>query len=89
MRRLFKSAGIPIRPFEYLDVPILIRAMHTHDIHPYHDVRRFAYDASHVTMTSPAFTFHLSHIEMKWHDIMSVHIVGTPHHHGSHHMGKM
>ena len=34
----FESAGIPIRPFEYLDAPILIIAhapcMHTSDVQP-------------------------------------------------------
>ena len=86
-------AGIPVRLFEYLDVPILIIAclpcMYMHDAHAHHDVTRFAYDANHVTMTSPAFAFHSCHIERRWHDIISVHIVGTPHHHGLHHMGMM
>ena len=40
-------------------------------------------------MMSPALAFHLCHIEMRWHDIIGVHIVGTPHHHGSHRMGMM
>ena len=55
----FESAGIPVMPFEYLDVPILIIAcapcMHVHDMHAQHDIIRFAYDANHVTMMSPAF----------------------------------
>ena len=63
----FESAGIPIRPFEYLDVSILIIAhapcMHTHDTHAHCDVTRFAYDVNHVTMTSPVFVFHLCHVE--------------------------
>ena len=84
---------MPIRPFEYLGTPILPRAqapcMHVHDAHAHHDVTRFAYDANHVTMTSPAFMFHSCHIGMRWHDIISVHIVVTPHHHGLHHMGMM
>ena len=25
--------------------------------------------------------------ELRWHDIIGVHIVGTPHHHGLHRMG--
>ena len=87
----FKSAGVPIRPFKYLDVPVLIIAhapcMYTHNAHTQRDVTRFAYDANHVTMTSPAFAFHLCHIEMRWHDIIGVHIVGTPCHHGLHRMG--
>ena len=87
----FKSAGMPVRPFEYLGAPILLRAyapcMHTHDAHAHHDITRFAYDVNNVTMTSPAFVFHLCHIEMRWHDVIGDHIVGTPHHHGSHHMG--
>ena len=41
----FESAGVPVRPFEYLDTPIIIIAcapcMHTHDVHAQHDVRRF------------------------------------------------
>ena len=89
----FKSAGICIRPFEYLSVPILIIAhapcMHAHDMHDHHDVTRFAYDANHVTMTSPAFMFHLCHIGMLWHDIIGVHIVGMLHHHGLHCMQMM
>ena len=89
----FESAGILVRPFEYLRVPILIIActpcMHMSDAHAHRDITRFTYDVNHVTMTSPAFMFHLCHIEMRWHDIISVHIIGTPHHHGSHHMGMM
>ena len=87
----FELAGVPIRPFKYLDVPILIIAcvpcMCTHDAHAHSDVTRFVYDANHVTMTSPEFTFHSCHVEMRWHDIIGVHVVGTPCHHGSHHMG--
>ena len=30
-----------------------------HYAHAQHDITRFAYDASHVTMTSPAFAFQL------------------------------
>ena len=52
----FESAGVPIRPLEYLDVPILIIAcapcMCAHDVHAYRDVTRFAYDVNHVTMMS-------------------------------------
>ena len=59
----FESAGIPIRPFEYLSTPILIIAcapcMCMCDTHARHDVTRFTYDANHVTMMSLAFTFHL------------------------------
>ena len=87
----FQSAGVPVRPFEYLDMPILIIAhvpcMHTHDTHAHHDVTRFAYDANHVTMMSPAFAFHSCHVETRCHDIIGVCVVGTPCHHGSHHMG--
>ena len=77
-----ESAGIPIRPFEYLDVPILVIArvlcscacnVHAHDV-------------NHVTMMSPAFAFHSCHVEMRWHDIIGVHVVGTPCHYGSHRM---
>ena len=87
----FKLAGICIRLFEYLDAPILIIAhvpcTHICNMHAHCDITRFAYDVNHITMTSPAFTFHSCHIEMRWHDINSVHIVGTPCHHGSYCMG--
>ena len=87
----FKSAGVPIRLFEYLSAPILIIA-HVPctcicDVHAHHDVTRFIYDANHVTMMSPASVFHLRHTGMRWHDVIGVHIVGTPHHHGLHLMG--
>ena len=89
----FKLAGVPIRPFEYLGVPILIIAhtpcMHMSYVHAHHDVTRFAYDTNHVTMTSRAFVFHLCHVEMRWHDVISVCIVGTSCHHCLHHMGMM
>ena len=82
----FKSPGIPIRLFEYLDMPIVLIAcapcMCVHNMHAYCDVTRFAYDVNHVTMTSPAFTFHSCHL-------VGVRIVGTPCHHGLHHMGMM
>ena len=42
----FESAGIPIRPFKYLDVPILIIArapwMHVHNMHAHCDITMFA-----------------------------------------------
>ena len=86
----FELAGIPVRLFEYLDAPILIIACvpctRTCDVHAQCHIARFTYDANHVTMTSPAFAFHSCHIEMRWHDIIGVHIVGTPCHHGSHHI---
>ena len=89
----FDSAGIPLRPFKYLDVPFLIIAdapcTHTCDAHAHHDITRFAYDANHVTMTSPVFMFHSCHIETRWHDVIGVCIVGTLHHHGLYHMGMM
>ena len=89
----FESAGVPVRLCKYLDAPILIIAhvpcMHACDVHAQHDVTRFTYDANHVTMTSPAFTFHLCHVETRWHDVIGVHVVGTPCHHGSHRMGMM
>ena len=72
-------------------MPILIIAcapcMHAHDVHAHHDVTRLTYDMSHITMMSPAFAFHLCHIGIRWHDVIGVHIVGTPHPHGLHHMG--
>ena len=86
-----KSAGVPIRLFEYLSTPILVIAhapcTHACNVHAHHDITRFADDANHVTMTSPAFAFHSCHIGMRWHDVMGVCIVGTPCHHGLHHMG--
>ena len=89
----FESAGIPVRLVEYLDMLILIIACApctcTHDVHAYCDVTRFAYDVNHVTMTSPAFAFHSCHIKIRWHDVIGVCVVGTPHHHGSHCMGMM
>ena len=87
----FESAGVPIRPFEYLDAPILIIACvpctRACDAHAQHDITRFAYDANHVTMMSPVFVFHSCHIGMRWHDIIGVRVVGTPRHYGLHHMG--
>ena len=89
----FPKFGIPVRPFKYLDVPILITACVpctcTHALHAHHDVTRSAYDANHITMMSPLFTFQLCHVETMWHDIIGVHIVGTPCHHGSHCIGMM
>ena len=82
---MFESAGIPVRPFKYLSTPILIIACalctRACDAHAHCDVTRFAYDVNHITSMSPAFAFCSCHIEMRWH------VVGTPHHHGSHHMG--
>ena len=87
----FESAGIPIRPFEYLITLILIIAhvpcMCMCDMHAHHDITRFAYDVNHVTVMSPVFTFHSCHMELRWHDIIGVCIVGTPCHHGAHCMG--
>ena len=75
----FESAGIPDRPIEYLDAPILIIActpcMGACNAHAYCDITRFAYDGNHVAMTSPVFVFHSCHIEMRWHDVISVHVV--------------
>ena len=89
----FESAGIPIKPFEYLGMPILLIAhvpcMSAHDAHAHHDIKIFTYDVNHVTMTSPVFAFHSCHVGMRWHEIMGVHVAGTPHHHGLHHMGMM
>ena len=89
----FRSAGMTIRLFEYLGVPILLRAhapcMCMCDTHAYCDITRFAYDVNHITMTSPVFMFHSCHIEMRWHDIIGVCIVGTPCHHGLHCMGMV
>ena len=87
----FQVAGVPIRPFRYLDAPILIIARapcsHARNAHAQHDITRFASCANHVTMMSPVFAFHLCHIGMRWHDVISVCIVGTPCHYGLHRMG--
>ena len=87
----FESAGVPIRPIEYLDVPILVIAcapcMHPSNAHAHRDITRLTYDANHVPMTSPVFAFHSCHMEMRWHDVNSVCVVGTPHHHGLNRMG--
>ena len=85
----FELAGVPVRPFEYLDMPILIIvcAPCTRDAHAQRDVTRFASCVNHVTMTSPAFAFHSCHVGMRWHDVISVRVVGTPRHYGSHCMG--
>ena len=86
-----ETAGIPIRLFEYLDTPILIIAcapcLHACDAHAQRDVTRFASCANHVSMMSPAFTFHLYHIGMRWYDVISVRVVGTPCRYGLHRMG--
>ena len=87
----FELAGVPVRPFEYLDAPILIIAhapcTHARDTHAQCDISRLTYDVNHVTMTSSAFVFHSCHIGMRWHDIIGVRIVGTPCHYGLHRMG--
>ena len=87
----FESAGIPIRLFEYLDAPILIIAhvpcSCARDVHAQCDVTRFTSCANDITMTSPAFTFPSCDVGMRWHDIISVCVVGTPCHYGSHCMG--
>ena len=89
----FELAGIPVRPYEYLDAPILIIAhgpySHMRDAHAQQDVTRFASCANHITMTSLVLAFHSCHVGMRWHDIIGVHVVGTPCHYGSHHMGMM
>ena len=61
--------------------------MHTCNAHAQRDVTRFAYDANHITMMSPVFAFHSCHVEMRWHAIIGVRVVGTPRHHGLHRMG--
>ena len=87
----FESAGVSVRPFEYLHAPILILAralcMRTRDAHAQCDITTFASCANHVTMMSPTFAFHLCHIGMRWHDVISVCVVGTPRHYGLHRMG--
>ena len=87
----FESADITVRLIEYLDVPIFIIAcapsMRACDMHAHCDITRFTFDANHVIMMSLVFTYHLCHIEMRWHDVIGVRIVGTPHHHGLHCMG--
>ena len=87
----FRSAGVPVRPFGYLDATISIIARapcsRARDVHAQRDVTRFASSVNRITMTSPAFAFHSCHVEMRWHDVISVRIVGTPRHYGSHRMG--
>ena len=74
----FESAGVPVRPFEYLCAPILLIAhapcMHMCDAHAHCDITRFAYDVNHITMMSTAFMFHSCHVGMRWHDVIGVHI---------------
>ena len=86
-----QSAGVPVRPYGYLGAPILIIArapcLRACGAHAQRDVTRFASCVNHVTMTSPAFAFHSCHVEMMWHDVTSVRILGTPRHYGSHRMG--
>ena len=87
----FQLAGVPARPFEYLDAPILIIARapcsRARDVHAQRDVTRFASCVNHVIMTSPAFMFHSCHVRMRWHDVICVRVGGTPRHYGSHCMG--
>ena len=75
----FESARVPVRLFKYLDMPILIIACVpctcVCDAHAHHDITRFTYDVNHITMMSPAFAFHSCHVEMRWHDVISVHVV--------------
>ena len=72
----FQSAGVPVRPFGYLDTPILIIACapcsRACDEHAQRDITRFASCVNHSTMTSPAFAFHSCHVGMRWHDIISM-----------------
>ena len=86
----FESAGIPIRLFEYLDVffnysmcvmPARVRCTCLTSRHKvsimckprHHDV-----NSIHVPYVP---------LGMRWHDIIGVHVVGTPHHYGMHRMG--
>ena len=68
-----ESACVPARLLQYLSVPILLIACVpcacTCNVHAHHDITRFAYDANHVTMMSPVFTFHIG---MRWHDVIGV-----------------
>ena len=69
---------MPARPVRYFDVLFLIIAqapcMCVKNAHAQHDITRFTYDASHVTMMSPAFMFHSCHVRMRWHDVIGVHM---------------
>ena len=89
--RTIELAGIPVRLIEYLDMPILIIAhvpcTRACDAHAQRDITRFASCVNLVTMTSPAFVFHSCHVGMRWHDVISVCVVGTPRHYGLHRMG--
>ena len=53
----FKSAGIPIRPFKYLGMPILIKAhvpcTCTCSMHAHHDVTRFVLENHQVWVVPP------------------------------------
>ena len=42
-------------------------ASHVHDAHAHHNITRFTYDTNHVTMMSPAFMFHLCHVDVRLH----------------------
>ena len=48
--------------------------IHVCDVHARQDITRFTNKVNHVIMTSSAFTFHLCHIGMRWHDVIGVHI---------------
>ena len=82
----FKLACMHARPLEYLDMLFLHRACVPCTCvciaHARCDVTRFAYNASHIIMTSSAFAFHSCHIGMRWHDVISVSVAWTPCHHG-------
>ena len=68
-----------MRPFEYLDMPILIiasaKCMCACNAHAHHDVTRFTYDVNHITKMSPMSVFQLCHEGMRWHDVIDVHVV--------------
>ena len=70
---IFAQFGLACRPLGYLDVLFYIDRMH----HVHACVKnarcaitRFAYNASHIIMTSAVFAFYLCHIGMKWHDMI-------------------
>ena len=72
----FESACVCARPVGYLEMPYLfgvhVLCTYMHIMHARHDITRFPYDVNHVIILSAALAFHLCHIGMWWHDVISV-----------------
>ena len=47
---------------------------HAHIAHARCDVTAFTYNVNHIMMMSLMFTFHLCHVQMRWHGIIGVSI---------------